>query len=102
MILSSTMIWRWPCPLEVFLRRSLLCLIGALAATLLAFAVPANAQDRVVIAGGSDVVGLNGIDVIVLSPDRFLMDHIGDTLLRWDKPGQLGPGLATSWKNIDP
>ncbi len=81
--------------------RRFLNLLCALALVLVLEA-SARAQDRVVIAGGSDVVGLNGIDVIVLSPDRFLMDHIGDTLLRWEKPGQLGPGLATSWKNIDP
>jgi peptide/nickel transport system substrate-binding protein len=82
--------------------RKILCnLLGAIALTF-AVCAPAAAQDRVVIAGGSDVVGLNGIDVIVLSPDRFLMDHIGDTLLRWEKPGQLGPGLATAWRNIDP
>jgi peptide/nickel transport system substrate-binding protein len=65
---------------------------------------PASAQtpqNRVVVAGGADAVGLNGIDVIVLSPDRFLMDHIGDTLLRWEAPGKLAPGLATGWKNID-
>jgi peptide/nickel transport system substrate-binding protein len=76
---------------------NLLCVFGLT----FALCAPLCAQDRVVIAGGSDAVGLNGIDVIVLSPDRFLMDHIGDTLLRWEKPGQLGPALATSWKNID-
>jgi peptide/nickel transport system substrate-binding protein len=83
------------------LRKTLLNLLCFLSLAL-GLATPARAQDRVVIAGGADVVGLNGIDVIVLSPDRFLMDHIGDTLLRWEKPGQLGPGLATTWKNIDP
>jgi peptide/nickel transport system substrate-binding protein len=82
--------------------RKILLRLVHLAALMLALAAPASAQDRVVIAGGADVVGLNGIDVIVLSPDRFLMDHIGDTLLRWVKPGKLGPGLALTWKNIDP
>ena len=79
-------------------------LFGACAlalAMVLVLAGGAGAQERVVIAGGADVVGLNGIDVIVLSPDRFLMDHIGDTLLRWVKPGELGPDLATGWRNID-
>src|SRR4051812_10551634 len=85
---------------KILFRKTLCNLLGVLG-LLLALCAPLAAQDRVVIAGGSDVVGFNGIDVIVLSPDRFLMDHIGDTLLRWEKPGQLGPGLATSWKNID-
>src|SRR3954454_16863887 len=82
--------------------RKILCnLLGAIALAL-AVCAPAAAQDRVVIAGGSDVVGLNGIDVIVMSPDRFLMDHISDTLLGWEKPGQLGPAFATAGRNIDP
>jgi len=58
-------------------------------------------QDRVVIAGGADVTGMNALDVLVIVPDRSLMDHISDTLLRWKAPGELGPWLATSWKNID-
>jgi peptide/nickel transport system substrate-binding protein len=63
---------------------------------------PGDAQDRVVVAGGADVVGLNALDVIVTVPDRSLMDHISDTLLRWKAPGVPMPWLATSWKNIDP
>jgi peptide/nickel transport system substrate-binding protein len=62
---------------------------------------PAYAQDRVVIAGGADVTGLNALDVLIIVPDRSLMDHISDTLLRRSPSGQLGPWLATSWKNID-
>jgi peptide/nickel transport system substrate-binding protein len=58
-------------------------------------------QDRVVIAGGADVTGMNALDVLVIVPDRSLMDHLSDTLLRWKAPGELGPWLATSWKNID-
>ena len=83
------------------MQKTLLGLIHAIG-LVLALCAPASAQDRVVVSGAADVVGLNGVDVIVLSPDRFLMDHIGDTLLRWEKPGQLGPGLALTWKNIDP
>jgi peptide/nickel transport system substrate-binding protein len=67
----------------------------------LAAAGPTAAQERVVIAGGADVVGLNALDVIVTVPDRSLMDHISDTLLRWKAPGVPMPWLATSWKNID-
>ena len=63
---------------------------------------PPVAVDRIVIAGGADVTGLNALDVIVIIPDRSLMDHIGDTLLRWEAPGKLGPWLATSWKLVDP
>src|SRR3954468_23927674 len=69
----------------------------ALAAT----GAPARAQDRVVIAGGADVTGMNALDVLVIVPDRTLMDHISDTLLRWKAPGELGPWLATSWRNVD-
>jgi peptide/nickel transport system substrate-binding protein len=69
---------------------------------LLALAMPVRAQDRVVIASGVDVVGLDALGVIVLNPDRSLMDHISDTLLRWVAPGKLAPFLATSWSNIDP
>lgn len=61
----------------------------------------AHAQDRVVIAGGADVTGMNALDALIIVPDRSLMDHISDTLLRWKAPGELGPWLATSWKNID-
>ncbi len=61
----------------------------------------ARAQDRVVVAGGADVTGMNALDVLIIVPDRTLMDHISDTLLRWKAPGQLEPWLATSWKNID-
>src|SRR4029077_21172033 len=68
---------------------------------MLAVCVPARAQDRVIIAGGADAVGMNGVDVIVLMPDRFLMDHLGDTLFRLEKPGQLCPGMALTWKNLD-
>ena len=82
------------------MRTALSRLLCALALTL-AVCAPVRAQDRVIIAGGADAVGMNGIDVIVLTPDRFLMDHIGDTLFRWEKPGKLGPGLALTWKNID-
>src|SRR4051794_15619131 len=78
-----------------------ICLAGALCA-LLNFAEPASAQERVVVAGGADVVGMNALDVLVIVPDRSLMDHISDTLLRWKAPGEIMPWLATSWKNVDP
>src|SRR5436190_5139307 len=75
----------------------------ALAAACAALAAggPARAQDRVVIAGGADVIGMNALDVLIIVPDRSLMDHISDTLLRWKAPGEIGPWLATSFKNID-
>ena len=62
----------------------------------------AQAQSRVVIAGGTDVVGMNAMDVNITVPDRSLMDHISDTLLQWVEPGKLGPWLATSVRNVDP
>ena len=77
-------------------RLALLALLLSLAAA------PGRAQERVVIAGGVDPVGLDALGVIVLNPDRSLMDHISDTLLRWIEPGKLAPLLATSWTNIDP
>ena len=63
---------------------------------------PTVAQYRIVIAGGADVTGMNALDVIVIVPDRSLMEHIGDTLLRWEAPGKVGPWLATDWKLLDP
>ena len=48
----------------------------------------------------ADVTGLNALDVLIIVPDRSLMDHISDTLLRW-KARQLGPWLATDWRNVD-
>ena len=57
---------------------------------------PGAAQERVVVAGGADVVGLNALDVIVTVPDRSLMDHISDTLLRWKAPGVSMPWRAAS------
>ena len=77
-----------------------ICFAGALCA-LLNLGAPARAQDRVVVAGGADVTGMNALDVLVIVPDRTLMDHISDTLLRWKAPGQLGPWLATNWRNVD-
>src|SRR5436190_16300233 len=77
----------------------IICLVAA-GAVLLPHG-PARAQDRVVIAGGADVTGMNALDVLIIVPDRSLMDHISDTLLRWKGPGELGPWLATSWKSID-
>ncbi len=59
-------------------------------------------QDKIVISGGVDVVGLNGLDVVAIVPDRMLMDHISDTLIRADRSGKPMPWLALSWKNIDP
>lgn len=61
---------------------------------------PTSAKD-LTIAGGVDPVGLNGIDVVILTPDRALVDHLADTLVRFEKPGKIVPSLATSWKLID-
>jgi peptide/nickel transport system substrate-binding protein len=87
-------------------RRALMVSAG-LATTAFAFSMPggpAQAQqiDQVVIAGGTDVVGLNGIDVVVLLPDRSFVDHISDTLTRWEVTGKLVPFAAKSVTNIDP
>ena len=60
-----------------------------------------NAMDRIVISGGVDVVGLNGLDVVAIVPDRMLMDHITDPLVRTDRAGKLQPSLALTWKNTD-
>ena len=62
----------------------------------------AQEVEQIVIAGGTDVVGLNGIDVVVLLPDRSLLDHVSDTLTRWEEPGKLVPFVAKSVTNIDP
>jgi peptide/nickel transport system substrate-binding protein len=59
-------------------------------------------QDRIVISGGVDVVGLSGLDVVAIVPDRMLMDHISDPLVATDKTGKLIPWLVTGWKNTDP
>ena len=75
---------------------ALLVCAGAIASTASRAQQPPSPIDRIVIAGGADVTGLNGLDVITIVPDRSLMDHISDTLLRWEAPGKLGPWLATS------
>ena len=62
----------------------------------------ARAQDSIVIAAGVDVTGVNALDELTIVPDRFLTDHIADTLLRLGKSGEPGPWLATSYRNIDP
>jgi peptide/nickel transport system substrate-binding protein len=59
-------------------------------------------QDKIVISGGVDVVALNGLDIVPIVPDRLLMSHISDTLIRAGKSGKLIPWLATSWRNVDP
>ena len=59
-------------------------------------------QDKIVISSGVDVVALSGIDVVAIVPDRMLMDHISDPLVRTDANGEIIPWLATSWTNIDP
>ena len=65
-------------------------------------ALVGDVQDKIVISGGVDVVGLSGLDVVAIVPDRMLMDHISDPLVATDKNGNLVPWLVTSWKNIDP
>src|SRR5579871_5237041 len=75
-----------------------------LVATLCCLLMPAfaaRAQDRVVVAGGADVTGMNALDVLIIVPDRSLMDHISDTLLRRKPTGEIEPWLATSWRNLD-
>jgi peptide/nickel transport system substrate-binding protein len=84
------------------LKTSLLTALVAVILAMPALSPAARAQDKVVISSGVDPVGLDALGVIVLLPDRALMDHISDTLLRWEEPGKLAPFLATSWKNIDP
>lgn len=87
-----------------------IALLAALCAFSFSQGVPAqervttvgNAQDKVVISGGVDVVGLNGLDVVAIVPDRMLMDHISDPLVRTDRNGKLQPSLALTWKSIDP
>ena len=74
--------------------------VGLAAWAWLASGPTALAPDRVVIARGADAIALNAIDVLVIVPDRSLVDHSSDTLLRGKAPGVLGPGLATSWKNV--
>ncbi len=74
----------------------------ALGATEGVFGTVGDVQDRVVISGGVDVVGLSGLDIVPIVPDRVLMDHVSDTLTRFDKSGKLTPWLATGWKNVDP
>ena len=81
--------------LRQLLRGSVLC------ATIWSTSVattPAIAQtpgmDSIVIAGGVDVVGLSGVDVITIVPDRMLMDHVSDTLLIRSRDGELRPHLA--------
>ena len=67
---------------------------------------PATSQtpgkDSIVIAGGVDVVGLSGLDVITIVPDRMLMDHVSDTLLIRSRAGELKPHLVTHWENTSP
>jgi peptide/nickel transport system substrate-binding protein len=60
-----------------------------------------EAQDKIVISGGVDVVGLSGLDAVAIVPDKMLMAHIADTLLRTDKDGKLLPWLITSWTPIN-
>jgi peptide/nickel transport system substrate-binding protein len=57
--------------------------------------------DKIVISGGVDVVGLSALDAVAIVPDKMLMAHIADTLLRTDDDGRLLPWLITSWKSLD-
>ena len=59
-------------------------------------------QDKIVLSGGVDVVALNGLDIVPIVPDRMLMNHISDPLIRAGKSGVLIPWLATAWRNVDP
>ena len=89
-------------------RRSLLRtsagIVSVAGAAQLGLTLDARAQsaDTIVVSGGADVTGLNGLDVIVIVPDRALMDHIADPILHWEQPGKLTPWLAESYRNLDP
>ena len=74
----------------------------AVVAVALSIAPAARAQDSIVIAAGVDVTGVNALDELTIVPDRFLTDHIADTLLRLQPNGDVGPWLATSYRNVDP
>ena len=98
------------CPME---RRSLHILAGLVTICVSFFAnhsaiaqntiaTVGEPQDKIVISSGVDVVALSGIDVVAIVPDRMLMDHISDPLVRTDANGEIIPWLATSWTNIDP
>ena len=64
--------------------------------------VVGEAQEKLVISGGVDVVALNGLDIVPIVPDRMLMNHISDPLIRPGKSGKLRPWLATAWRTVDP
>lgn len=64
--------------------------------------VTGQPQDKIVIASGVDVVGLSALDVVLIVPDRMLMDHVSDPLVRTNDQGRIIPWLATSWKNVEP
>jgi peptide/nickel transport system substrate-binding protein len=98
-------------PVSTFRDHALWTLVALLCALLVpsndtraqeAITTVGNVQDKIVISGGVDVVGLNGLDVVLIVPDRMLMDHISDPLVRTGRDGKLQPWLATSWKSIDP
>ncbi|MEO8487283.1 MAG: ABC transporter substrate-binding protein, partial [Betaproteobacteria bacterium] len=74
--------------------------IGAALLVAAAFAAPATGQD-LKIAVAADVTSIDP-HFFNLFPNNNIAEHIFDKLVQMDADSRMIPGLATSWKAIDP
>ena len=58
-------------------------------------------KDTIILSGGVDITAINPLDTFAVLPDRSLLDHLSDSLMRWATPTKLEPWLAESWTLID-
>ena len=77
-------------------------ILAALAATLVAIAVPSPAlATELKIAVAADITSMDP-HFFNLFPNNNMAEHIFDKLVQMDADSKMIPGIATSWKVIDP
>jgi peptide/nickel transport system substrate-binding protein len=89
-------------PLAVLLAAAATVLAASAARAQTNYVTVGEPQDKIVISSGVDIVSVDPLSVVAIIPDRMLMNHISDQLIKTDEKGELIPWLATSWKNVDP
>src|SRR3954464_2873792 len=73
---------------------------AAVMSSLVVFAVPAGAEE-LKIAVAADVTSIDP-HFFNLFPNNNVAEHLFDKLVQMDPDSRMIPGLATSWKTIDP
>src|SRR5919201_1737580 len=98
--LSARFIFRTEALMRFSLFRRALATTLAAVALIIAAPAPASA-DELRIAVAADVTSIDP-HFFNLFPNNNIAEHIFDKLVQMDPDSRMIPGLATSWKTIDP